>query len=313
MTLCFFTINTRYSLIYMFEDKKHKPVLLNTRSSKINTKSYDYVSATNDSTKYILLWTSPRCFPFVYFGKGNEVFIKKRCKWKNCYVTSDRNYLGGYTEFDVIAFNGPQISLMLYINDMPRERSNHQKYVYTNIESAKNYPIHTDRFDGFFNWTWTYKLNSDAVWGYFIVKDVNNNVIGPSENMHWMSVDIMKPIDEQLKYRLRSKNRAAVWFSSNCLTVGRREEYVKSLQEYLKYYNMDVGVYGTCGPSQCPKHIMKRCLNMVRKDYYFYLAFENAFSDDYITEKVVYALNNDAVPVVYGGANYSRSVILISY
>lgn len=298
---CFFTINTQHSLTMHQGDEP------SSQTNKLTIKkTFDYVSATNGLTKYMLLWTSAKCSPFVYFGQRNDVFVNKTCKFQNCYVTTDRNFLGKYTEFDVIAFNGPQLSLMLYTDDVPKERNSHQKYVYANIESAQNYPVHTKIFDGFFNWTWTYKLSSDAVWSYFVVKDANNNVVGPHENMQWISVDNMEPIDEQLANSLRSKKQAAVWFSSNCLTASRREDYIRSLQRHLKSYNMDIDIYGECGPSQCPKQLMQHCLNMIRRDYFFYLAFENSFSDDYVTEKFVYALKYDTVPVVYGGANYSR-------
>nr|XP_037877562.1 alpha-(1,3)-fucosyltransferase C-like [Bombyx mori] len=45
---------------------------------------------------------------------------------------------------------------------------------------------------------------------------------------------------------------------------------------------------------------------MIREKYYFYLSFENSFGEDYVTEKLLHALEFDAVPVVYGGANYTR-------
>ncbi|KAJ2937861.1 hypothetical protein O0L34_g18682 [Tuta absoluta] len=45
---------------------------------------------------------------------------------------------------------------------------------------------------------------------------------------------------------------------------------------------------------------------MIKNNYYFYLSFENSFCDDYVTEKLLNAVQNYAVPIVYGGANYSR-------
>nr|XP_053607875.1 alpha-(1,3)-fucosyltransferase C-like isoform X2 [Plodia interpunctella] len=38
----------------------------------------------------------------------------------------------------------------------------------------------------------------------------------------------------------------------------------------------------------------------------FKQTFENSFSEDYVTEKLLIALKNNAIPVVYGGANYTR-------
>jgi alpha-1,3-fucosyltransferase len=42
------------------------------------------------------------------------------------------------------------------------------------------------------------------------------------------------------------------------------------------------------------------------KNYKFYLSFENSVCRDYISEKFWKALNNNIVPVVLGGADYSR-------
>lgn len=47
----------------------------------------------------------------------------------------------------------------------------------------------------------------------------------------------------------------------------------------------------------------EECIDIVEENYYFYLAFENS---DYVTEKLMTALDHYTVPVVLGGANYSR-------
>ena len=46
-------------------------------------------------------------------------------------------------------------------------------------------------------------------------------------------------------------------------------------------------------------------LHNSENDYKFYLAFENSFCVDYVTEKFFRTLELDIVPVVMGGANYS--------
>lgn len=296
----FYIVNTEYLLGYNVK------VNITTFFVKTKARSFFKPNDTKPEMKHILLWTSDKSTPFVYFGKGQTNFLNRKCKWTNCYVTADRNYLGYYTEFDVVAFNGPQLSNILSINDFPKRRSIHQKYVYANIESAGNYQIYTKTWNEFFNWTWTYKLNSDAIWGYLIIRNATEHVIGPSTDMHWMKWYDMDPIDDELKKQLKSKRKAAAWFSSNCHTASLREDFVKLVQEELKEYGLHVDIYGTCGKFQCPRDIMDRCLKNLKRQYYFYFAFENAFSADYVTEKIVYALNNNVVPVVYGTANYSR-------
>ncbi|CAH0401993.1 unnamed protein product [Chilo suppressalis] len=267
--------------------------------------NYSLITFQN-KTKYILLWTRASASPFVYLEKGNSVFVKKNCEWKNCFVTNNPGYLGDVTEFEVIAFNGPQISQMIAHKNIPLRRSLSQKYVYANIESAANYPICTEVWNEFFNWTWTYKLDSDALWGYFAIRNFTNHIIGPSKNINWLSQDAMVDIDEGFKTRLKTKNRAAAWFVSSCVSSSMREEYVEKLQKHLKRYNLMIHIYGKCGEYDCPVEQMPKCLKMLQRNYYFYLAFENALSEDYVTEKIIYALQHDTVPIVLGGANYSR-------
>ena len=48
------------------------------------------------------------------------------------------------------------------------------------------------------------------------------------------------------------------------------------------------------------------CLEMLERKYKFYLSFENAVCEDYITEKFFKVLNYNLVPIVLGGANYSK-------
>lgn len=45
---------------------------------------------------------------------------------------------------------------------------------------------------------------------------------------------------------------------------------------------------------------------MLEQKYYFYLSFENTFCEDYISEKMFDYMKYDIVPVVYGGADYSK-------
>ncbi|CAG4954951.1 unnamed protein product [Colias eurytheme] len=256
--------------------------------------------------RYILLWSDPEHCPFNYLGEGRATFKERNCSWTNCYVTSDRNHLGDYTEFEAVAFNGPDLPDLRTRNDLPKRRSPRQKYVYVNIESAANYPICTKSWDFYFNWTWTYRLDSDLVWKYFVIRNSSDHVIGPSASVAWTREADTEDIDEALKEKLKSKKKAAAWFVSNCDTQSLREDVVKQIREYTRAFNLVVDIYGECGELSCPKPTMRECLKILEKNYYFYFAFENSLSDDYVTEKVLHALNHNTVPVVYGGADYKR-------
>lgn len=256
--------------------------------------------------KYILQWTPAKNVPFMFMGKGREGFIDRNCPFTNCYVTENRNYLGGdITKFDVIAFSGPQV-IRMNKQALPGKRSSHQKYAFAAIESSDYYPVCSNKLDGFFNWTWTFRLDSEVRWGYMVVRDRDNNVVGPNKDMNWIKFEDMDPVSDAVKNRLQSKTKAAAWFVSNCISRSKREQIVKELQKELKQYDLTVDVYGKCGPLKCSRSDEAACFDLIKKEYYFYISFENSFSEDYATEKLLNAMQNDAVPIVYGAANYTR-------
>lgn len=253
--------------------------------------------------KYILLWTPYEFAPFYYFGNGQKAFVDKKCSVINCYVTTDRNYFNGdVTKFDYIFFNGRNID-PLTRSDLPINRSSHQKYVYFNMESADNKPVCNQIYDDFFNLTATYRLDSDIPIPYVQVQNTEGEVIGPDFEIDWIesgSVD-----DEEFAAKLKNKTKAVAWFVSNCRSRNHRRDYVIQLQKALDNYGLTVDIYGRCGPLTCPRK-QKNCSTILDRDYFFYLSFENSFSDDYVTEKLLTALQHNVVPIVYGGADYSR-------
>lgn len=267
------------------------------------------VDAETENTtklKYILLWTLAKNVPFVFMGKGQKGFIDRKCPYTNCFITDDRKYFGGdITKFDVIAFAGPEVIRMAE-DKLPKERSSHQKYAFASIESSDYYPVCSNKFDGFFNWTWTFRLDSEVRWGYMVVRDRDNRPIGPQKNMNWIRFEDMDPVSDSLKEELSSKTKAAAWFVSNCSSRSKREQFVKDLQNRLKQYDLTVDVYGKCGPLKCSRGDEAACFNLIKEKYYFYLSFENSYSEDYATEKLLNAVQNYAVPIVYGAANYTR-------
>ncbi|XP_063540080.1 uncharacterized protein LOC134749106 [Cydia strobilella] len=175
------------------------------------------------------------------------------------------------------------------------------------MESPQNFPVYDTHLNGYFNWTWTFKLDSDLRWGYFTVYNLAGQIVGPKKEMHWQEMD---PIDDETEARLSSKSVAAAWFASNCNTISEREAFAKALKRKLQRRGLLLHVYGACGHRRHRHGVCSRgnpeCDKVLEKKYYFYLAFENSLSEDYVTEKVLTALNHYTVPVVFGGANYSR-------
>ena len=84
---------------------------------------------------------------------------------------------------------------------------------------------------------------------------------------------------------------------------------LKNFKKYFSFINkqgkhVQVDIYGDCGTLRCDAGVTK-CSNMLEQDYKFYLAFENSYCDDYVTEKFFSILRLDVVPIVFGGSNYT--------
>lgn len=256
--------------------------------------------------RYILVWsispTNSNSF-IKNLGRGQEAFIKRQCPFQNCFITRDESYLDNVYDFDAILFLGSELSKLPIV---PSIRYDNQKYVFVGIESAVDNPV-PEEFNSFFNWTWTYKLDSDIHSNDVVIKNKKKEIIGPKHNMNWKKISKMKPINQYMKNKLLTKKVAAIWFASRCNTSSKREDYIHKLQKELLFeYKLDLRKCGKCGEYKCLKEKNDYCLSKVESDYYFYLAFENAISEDFVSERLVNALQNYAVPIVYGGADYSR-------
>lgn len=170
----------------------------------------------------------------------------------------------------------------------PVQRSPQQIWTFFAVESPINWRTATfqePKWRSAFNWTMTYRRDSDFYFGYGDV------VKAPS------------PIPRKdLSAVAAGKTKLVAWFVSNCHTLGKREDFVEALKEFIP-----VDVYGGCGPLRCDRSGEKECLAMLSRDYHFYLSFENSLCNDYITEKVYHIIKMaDIVPVVRGGSNYTR-------
>ncbi|XP_015930801.2 alpha-(1,3)-fucosyltransferase C [Parasteatoda tepidariorum] len=226
--------------------------------------------------KVILLWT-----PF--FQEWDYLLQKRindcqRCR--NCLITRDRTKLG---ESDAVVFHARDMSL----SDLPTIRYPHQRWIFFCLES----PPYSD-FPGMehmvnmFNWTMTYRSDSDIIsqYGKFIR-------VRPSKKLDLQS----------LQWAFSNKTKSVVWMSSHCPTHGGRDDYVQELRKYI-----DVDVFGKCGDSVCPPGKTESCLQDFSSKYKFFLAFENTICKDYVTEKFFRTMEYNMIPVVFGGAPYSK-------
>lgn len=273
----------------------------------------DITGSKNNSLIYILLWITPHFTLSLDNATGQEYFINNNCSFQNCFSTTDRTLFNDVRHFDVILFNAIVVNSNGCFSELPLVRSPKQKYVLMSNEPARTYRLNSI-YNGFFNLTFTYKLDSDVTWRFFLIKNKKGKIIGPKKEMRWMDYKDMKPISKKIKRKLLNKKTAAAWFVSHCETRSSREGVVNMLiSELENNYDLQVDVYGTCperwfkiSPTQCGPRESKTCYDLIESNYYFYLAFENSFSEDYVTEKILTAMQHFAVPIVYGGANYSR-------
>lgn len=241
-------------------------------------ESHDF-GARETELKRILFWNEAYGSKDYGVGFGQDRLARLGCPVAGCYTTADRS-LVPVDEFDAIVFH-----LRTYNErDLPSSRKPHQRYVFWSLESPEHnmrdiYPLNNQ-----FNWTMTYKINSDVVQPYGWVEPLSV-VERPRSRSPTAAIE---------------KNKLVAWFASNCHTPAKREVYVKALSKWIP-----VDIYGQCGPFKCHDR-NNSCYEMLERHYKFYLSFENSYCDDYATEKLFSVLQYDVVPVVFGGANYSQ-------
>ena len=146
-------------------------------------------------------------------------------------------------------------------------------------QGYNSFTLHIYRLGGFFNWTMTYREDSEIqfLYGWLSEKSSKKRISGGWVNSHPTSPAVAA------KIKTLGARKPVAWLVSNCKTKSHRELYVKKLQEH-------------------------ECFVEIARSYQFYLSFENSLCKDYATEKLFRALASDLVPVVMGGANYSKIV-----
>ena len=198
--------------------------------------------------KTILMWSG-----LGDLKAGRSRFLEDKCLVDSCYVTENAAVA---ERADAVVFNFDPV----YYSWV---RPPHQLWILWMLES----PLHTatlrDMKDQV-NWTATYRADSTIVTPYekFVpYKDARLPSL-PDRNY------------------AAGKTKKVAWFVSNCGARNRRLEYAEELGKYIQ-----VDIYGGCGPFRCSRLDQDACLDILRRDYKFYLAFENSNCDYYVTEK----------------------------
>ena len=215
-------------------------------------------------------------------------------KAKNCLLTYDKSWL---KDASGVVFHGRDVEenrnhyysakkLRLVRKGLPLA----QKWIYLSHENPwKDVNVYKP-YDGLFNWTATFSRRSNIFVPY---QGYTSNV---------------KPRNKIWNYA-KEKTGLVAWAVSNCKSKIRLE-YVRQLQRFVS-----VTVYGKCNcyfeTRRYCQHFDADCNKELSK-YKFYLAFENNFCHDYVTEKYWERIEQDVVPVVMG-SNYDGLAIPGSY
>jgi alpha-1,3-fucosyltransferase len=191
----------------------------------------------------------------------------------------------------------------LWLTQLPEfKRQAHQRLIFLTQESPTTMPIDITILGNYFNWTMSYRLNSDVRLLY--------GRVSPRPTAPTTADETRKMIEEthlsSTKNYAANKTQPVGWMVSHCDTNSLRETYVRQLSKFIP-----VDVYGGCGNLSCSRNddhwlSYPECYTMLEEKYKFYLSFENSICTDYATEKFFEILKHNMVPVVYGGANYSQ-------
>ena len=211
----------------------------------------------------------------------------KACHATNCKLTYNKTLI---PSADVVLFHGRDMPSVKEMKRISIRRPAIQRWVYFIHESPIYTPYDPGIYNGFFNWTMTYRRDSD--------------IFLPYRHYAPLSATDKKP---ERKNHASGKDKLVAWMVGHCGII--RDQYAQILSQYLK-----LDVYGKCshnfdqfkdcsqGSPDCSARL---------KRYKFYLSFENSYCVDYITEKYWYTpFHHDMVPVVFGGSDYGPEVAI---
>ena len=123
----------------------------------ISAKACSSSKTKLSAPKRILFYTSYFSMKDWLFGFGQKPF--ENCPVSNCLTTDDRKLLNSITDFDAIFFH------IRNMEDggisLPEDRKNNQFYLMFLMESPLNDNFPYERFQNYFNWTMTYRKDSD--------------------------------------------------------------------------------------------------------------------------------------------------------
>lgn len=264
----------------------------------ITSKAYEYKSCdfVTDSTERlheehvptILLWQRP-------FGKrGYGPQPNAHC---GCKYTYDRSQV---TLSDAVVIYCRDADKKNLPPDFPN-RTVSQLYIWWCREPPTHvltYPLDMNYRRGFFNWTMTYRRDSDVSTPWDFTENVKSS---------------LKKCNVTLAEIISKKNKTAIAIVGNCgskraPSATQRLKIIKKMQQL-----MAIDGFGRC----FKRRISDEDYSKNVESYKFYLSFENSYHcKDYITEKFwAKPMRRGLVPVVWGASaeDYEAAAPKFSY
>ncbi|XP_013141087.1 PREDICTED: alpha-(1,3)-fucosyltransferase C-like [Papilio polytes] len=290
VVLAFYTFHTAYTSISQVQKYRERIQNNSTADALLEDRF------TND-LKYILLWPIPNVTNKI-IEDGQSVFINYNCTYINCYLASNKYLLNGdYRNFDAIILNA-SIFTSWDVKNIPDRRSTRQKFVFYSELPSDSAPMCNICAENYFNWTWTYKLSSDILRPLIEVRNMNNEIVAPRENVKWINNVMPSKLNT---FEMGRVKKDVVCIINNCQKRNETIEYAKRLKAILDRKALVLDLFG-CQFLKCSED----CLNEIKNKYHFYLVYEDSFAVDYVSAEVIKAYDSGAIPIMIGGADYQK-------
>ncbi|CAF0874790.1 unnamed protein product [Adineta steineri] len=139
-----------------------------------------------------------------------------------------------------------------------------------------------------------------AKFNFIMTYDLDNSYPEPATyfDMNIHLIDLLRP--PSVPFDQKDKDAYAVWIISNCNAHNGRQDFVGKLMNEIK-----IDSYGSCLNNK--KGYSARMVDNANayKKYKFVIAIENSNCFDYVTEKLVKAVEGGSIPIVAGYNNRS--------
>ena len=142
------------------------------------------------TNKIILFWSSLYVGEHWDVGSGSKTFQRLKCPVQACEFTFDKTRLD---QSNAVLFHIP----LLDVNDLPKSRQPNQCWVFFDMESPR-LQINLSKVESMFNWTMTYRMDSEIK---VLYGDVKKKIFPPgpknmTHNATYMRVTVITQLEE---------------------------------------------------------------------------------------------------------------------